>query len=47
MTSLAHLDPNFGSVFAIEAINEPIMNATQTPDYGECMLPAFIDPSEL
>ncbi|KAF8548718.1 glycoside hydrolase family 5 protein [Imleria badia] len=35
MTSLAHLDPNFGSVFAIEAVNEPIMNATQTPDYGE------------
>ncbi|KAG8221111.1 glycoside hydrolase family 5 protein [Butyriboletus roseoflavus] len=35
MTSLSHLDPNFGSVFAIEAINEPIMDATQTPDYGE------------
>jgi aryl-phospho-beta-D-glucosidase BglC (GH1 family) len=35
MTSLAHLDSNFGSVFAIEAINEPIMDATQTPDYGE------------
>ncbi|KAH0836816.1 glycoside hydrolase family 5 protein [Lanmaoa asiatica] len=35
MTSLAHLDPNFGSVFAIEAVNEPIMDATQTPDYGE------------
>ncbi|KAI9464641.1 glycoside hydrolase family 5 protein [Boletus coccyginus] len=35
MTSLAHLDPNFGSVFSIEAVNEPIMNATQTPDYGE------------
>ncbi|KAJ8588372.1 glycoside hydrolase family 5 protein [Rhizopogon salebrosus TDB-379] len=34
MTALSHLDPNFGSVFAIEAINEPIMNATQTPGYG-------------
>ncbi|KAG2362916.1 glycoside hydrolase family 5 protein [Suillus spraguei] len=34
MTTLSHLDPNFGSVFAIEAINEPIMNATLTPNYG-------------
>ncbi|OCH93675.1 glycoside hydrolase family 5 protein [Obba rivulosa] len=35
MTSLAHLDPNFGSVFAIEAVNEPIMDAAQTPGYGD------------
>ncbi|KAG1896181.1 glycoside hydrolase family 5 protein [Suillus fuscotomentosus] len=34
MTALSHLDPTFGSVFAIEAINEPIMNATLTPGYG-------------
>ncbi|KAF9234095.1 glycoside hydrolase family 5 protein [Melanogaster broomeanus] len=34
MTTLAHLDPNFGSVFAIEAVNEPIMDASQTPGYG-------------
>jgi hypothetical protein len=34
MTTLSHLDPNFESVFAIEAINEPIMNATLTPNYG-------------
>ncbi|EKM50047.1 glycoside hydrolase family 5 protein [Phanerochaete carnosa HHB-10118-sp] len=34
MTALSHLDPNFGSVFAIEAVNEPIMDATQTPGYG-------------
>ncbi|KAG2152572.1 glycoside hydrolase family 5 protein [Suillus bovinus] len=34
MTALSHLDPDFGSVFAIEAINEPIMNATKTPNYG-------------
>lgn len=39
MTTLAHLDPTFGSVFAIEAVNEPIMDAAQTPDYGECMSP--------
>jgi hypothetical protein len=37
MTVLSHLDPEFGSVFAIEAINEPIMDATQTPNYGTCM----------
>ncbi|KAH9943681.1 hypothetical protein B0H21DRAFT_865650 [Amylocystis lapponica] len=34
MTSLSHLDPNFASVFAIEAVNEPITNAAQTPNYG-------------
>ncbi|KAG2106935.1 glycoside hydrolase family 5 protein [Suillus discolor] len=34
MTALSHLDPDFGSVFAIEAVNEPMMNATQTPHYG-------------
>ncbi|KIP07427.1 glycoside hydrolase family 5 protein [Phlebiopsis gigantea 11061_1 CR5-6] len=34
MTTLAHLDPNFGSVFSIEAVNEPIMDASQTPGYG-------------
>ncbi|KAG0691665.1 hypothetical protein DFH29DRAFT_1015651, partial [Suillus ampliporus] len=34
MTMLTHLDPNFGSVFAIEAVNEPIMNAALTPNYG-------------
>jgi len=37
MTTLSHLDPNFGSVFAIEAVNEPIVDATQTPGYGTCM----------
>ncbi|KIK57091.1 glycoside hydrolase family 5 protein [Collybiopsis luxurians FD-317 M1] len=35
MTALSHLHPDFGSVFAIEAINEPIMDATQTPGYGD------------
>ncbi|THG99809.1 hypothetical protein EW026_g2627 [Hermanssonia centrifuga] len=35
MTTLAHLDPNFGSAFAIEAVNEPIMNADETPGYGD------------
>ncbi|KDQ61913.1 glycoside hydrolase family 5 protein [Jaapia argillacea MUCL 33604] len=34
MTSLSHLDPAFSSVFAIEAVNEPIMDAAQTPNYG-------------
>ncbi|TFY74678.1 hypothetical protein EWM64_g9334 [Hericium alpestre] len=35
MTAIAHLHPNFASVFAIEAVNEPIMDAGQTPNYGE------------
>ncbi|PIL24783.1 hypothetical protein GSI_12669 [Ganoderma sinense ZZ0214-1] len=35
MTSLSHLDPSFSSVFAIEAVNEPIMDATKTPNYGD------------
>ncbi|KAM5531475.1 hypothetical protein V8D89_014865 [Ganoderma adspersum] len=35
MTSLSHLDPSFGSVFSIEAVNEPIMDATKTPNYGD------------
>lgn len=36
MTSLVHLDPAFSSVFAIEAVNEPTMNADETPGYGTC-----------
>ncbi|KDN33673.1 hypothetical protein RSAG8_13236, partial [Rhizoctonia solani AG-8 WAC10335] len=35
MTALTHLDPDFSSVFAIEAINEPIMDANLTPGYGD------------
>lgn len=34
MTGLSHLDPVFESVFAIEAVNNPISDATKTPDYG-------------
>ncbi|KAI0249705.1 glycoside hydrolase family 5 protein [Lactifluus subvellereus] len=33
MTILSHLHPNFESVFSIEAVNEPIMNAAKTPGY--------------
>jgi hypothetical protein len=36
MTALSHLDPSFASVVSIEAVNEPIMDATQTPGYGDC-----------
>lgn len=36
MTAFSHLDPDFDSVFAIEAINEPIMDANQTPGFGTC-----------
>lgn len=35
MTTLSHLHPNFESVFSIQAVNEPTMNAGLTPNYGE------------
>ncbi|KAH9958846.1 glycoside hydrolase family 5 protein [Russula dissimulans] len=35
MTFIAHLHPSFANVFSIQAANEPIMNATQTPGLGE------------
>ncbi|THH08906.1 hypothetical protein EW146_g8839 [Bondarzewia mesenterica] len=35
MTALTHLHANFASIFAIEAVNEPIMDASQTPGYGD------------
>ncbi|GJJ11684.1 hypothetical protein Clacol_005920 [Clathrus columnatus] len=35
MTFLSHADPDFSKVFAIEAVNEPLMNSAQTPGYGE------------
>ena len=36
MTFLSHLHPQFDSVFSIEAVNEPVSNATQTPGLGDC-----------
>lgn len=39
MTAVSHLVPDFSPVIAIEAVNEEIQNATQTPGYGECMRP--------
>ncbi|KAF8493036.1 glycoside hydrolase family 5 protein [Russula emetica] len=35
MTFMSHVHPQFDSVFSIEAVNEPIMNATQTPGLGD------------
>ncbi|QRW09473.1 Cellulase (glycosyl hydrolase family 5 protein) [Ceratobasidium sp. AG-Ba] len=35
MTALSHLDPDFASVFSIEAINEPEMDYKKTPSLGE------------
>lgn len=35
MTGISHLHPDFSNVFSIEAANEPIMNATLTPGYGD------------
>ena len=37
MTTLSHLDPDFSTVAGLQAINEPIMDASQTPGLGECM----------
>ncbi|KAL0959213.1 hypothetical protein HGRIS_014492 [Hohenbuehelia grisea] len=34
MTGLAHLDPVFGNVASIQAVNEPIQDARKTPGYG-------------
>ncbi len=41
MTALSHLDTNFGSVFAIQAVNEPIMDASRTPGYDDCEHASF------
>ncbi|GLB41591.1 putative glycosyl hydrolase 5 (cellulase A) family protein [Lyophyllum shimeji] len=35
MTALSHIDPAFDNVVSIEAVNEPIMDANQTPGYGD------------
>jgi len=35
MTFFSHLDPNFETVFSIQAMNEPIMDPSQTPGYGQ------------
>ncbi|KAF8749266.1 glycosyl hydrolase 5 (cellulase A) family [Rhizoctonia solani] len=35
MTAMTHTDPDWSSVFSIEAINEPARDANQTPGYGE------------
>ncbi|KAF8637489.1 hypothetical protein AX17_002793 [Amanita inopinata Kibby_2008] len=34
MTTFSHIVPDFSNVVAIQAVNEPIMDATQTPGYG-------------
>lgn len=39
MTALSHLDPDFEAVFSIQAANEPIMDSSRTPGYGDCMRP--------
>lgn len=36
MASLTHLHPSFASVFAIEAVNEPVSDAAMTPGFGDC-----------
>jgi hypothetical protein len=44
MTAFSHLDPDFDSVFAIEAINEPITDASKTPGFGTCQSSHFHVP---
>ena len=36
MTVFSHVDPNFESVFSIQAINEVLMDPSRTPGYGQC-----------
>ena len=38
MAYLSHTHPAFETVFTIEAVNEPIQNAVQTPGFGRCEL---------
>ncbi|KEP49177.1 glycoside hydrolase family 5 protein [Rhizoctonia solani 123E] len=35
MTNMIYQDPDFSTVFAIEAVNEPVMDASKTPGYGD------------
>ena len=43
ITALSHVDPNFSSVVSLEAINEPIMDASKTPDLGKCTSSYVLD----
>lgn len=36
MTALSHIDKSFINVAAIQAVNEPLMDANLTPGYGDC-----------
>ncbi|THH28373.1 hypothetical protein EUX98_g5821 [Antrodiella citrinella] len=42
MAAITHLHPDFGSVFSIEAVNEEIMDATQTAGYGDSVQMNFV-----
>ncbi|TFK69117.1 glycoside hydrolase family 5 protein [Pluteus cervinus] len=35
MTALSHIDPAFANVASIHAMNEPLMDASKTPGYGD------------
>ena len=43
MTALSHVDPNFSTVISLEAINEPIMDASKTPDIDKCTSTYLLD----
>lgn len=44
MAYLSHTHPAFSTVFTLEAANEPIQNAQQTPGLGRCAY-SFHPPS--
>jgi hypothetical protein len=44
MTTLIHLDPDYHTVYALQAINEPERNAAQTPGLQQCKCRTIITP---
>ncbi|KAI0026642.1 glycoside hydrolase family 5 protein [Vararia minispora EC-137] len=46
MTAVTHLHPNYESVFALEAVNEPFQDANRTPGYGDFQK-AFVETVRL
>jgi hypothetical protein len=48
MIALSQLHPSFASVFLLEAVNEPIEDASKTPGYGDraCTSPPLPSPAD-
>lgn len=47
MAYLSHTHPAFETVFSIEAVNEPIQDASQTPGLGDCVFKLILLSSPL